>query len=289
MKNVSRPENKVYPKGTPQYMPIGPVRSKLRNKVYLGTNTKMYKSIAETVSYLQSLEEMAQGLPWEVLELFVIPSYTALEAASKYISGDHFKLGAQNMCWEDHGQFTGEISPIMLKEVGVRIIELGHSERRHTFGETDEMVNKKVHCALKHNFTALLCIGDTKEQKEYHIEKEILQIQLKKGLYGVPKEKWDSIWIAYEPVWAIGTSGIPASAEWIASQHRAIRETLAALFGETYGTAVPILYGGSVNAGNAEEIIALSDVDGLFIGRSAWDAGMFVEIIRKVLRVSGKL
>ena len=116
-------------------------------------------------------------------------------------------IGAQNMGWEEQGQFTGEISPLMLQEIGTDLIMVGHSERRHVLGETDEQENKKVICALNHNFTTLLCVGETEEQKEYGISEEIIRIQLKKGLYGVTKEMLDKLWIAYEPVWAIGVTG----------------------------------------------------------------------------------
>lgn len=259
--------------------------SKSDNKVYLGTNTKMYKSIAQTVSFLQALEALVEDIKEEMLELFVIPSFTALEAADTCISKGLIKLGAQNMCWEEQGQFTGEISPLMLKEVGTRIIELGHSERRHTFGETDEMIHKKVHCALNQDFTSLLCIGDTKAEKECHIASEVLRIQLKKALFGVPEDKFGNIWVAYEPAWAIGAEGVPADSEWIALQHQVIRDTLISIFGKERGIAVPILYGGSVNQNNAEDIITLPNTDGLFIGRSAWDADKFAEIIRKVIHV----
>lgn len=249
-------------------------------KLHIGTNLKMYKTIAQTVEYLGRLKSLTEDI--EGIELFVIPSYTSLESAGRAVFESHIHIGAQNMCWEDEGQFTGEISPVMLKEVGVKIIEIGHSERRHVFGENDEEINRKTLAAISHGFTALLCIGETGEQKEAGISDEILSIQLKAGLRGLYKENLDQLWIAYEPVWAIGVNGKPASAEYAAQKHNVIKSVLVSLYGNE-GYDIPVLYGGSVNPGNAAELITQPAVDGLFIGRSAWDADSFNSIIRNVL------
>lgn len=251
-------------------------------KLYIGTNLKMYKTIAQTVEYLGQLCALAEDIP--DIELFVIPSFTSLESAKKSVTKSRIRLGAQNMCWEDEGQFTGEISPPMLKEVGVDIIEIGHSERRHVFGESDEEINKKVRAAVNRGFTALLCVGETGEQKSLGISDEILSIQLKAGLSGVSKDDINRLWIAYEPVWAIGVNGTPASAEYAAGKHHVIKSVLGALYGDG-GFKIPVLYGGSVNPGNANELIAQPYIDGLFIGRSAWDADSFNSIIRRALPV----
>jgi triosephosphate isomerase len=252
------------------------------DKLYLGTNTKMYKTIADTVDYLTKLNSLTADLDRSKLELFVIPSFTSLESARKCVPADKISLGAQNMCWEDKGQFTGEISPLMLKEVNVSIVEIGHSERRHVLGETDLEENKKVLAALRHNFTALLCIGETGEQKELGLSDEVLRTQLKAGLHGVTLKNTDNLWIAYEPVWAIGVNGTPASKEYADEKHAVIKQTLIEIFGKETGLDIPVLYGGSVNNENAEELIAMPHIDGLFIGRSAWDAENFNKIIRSV-------
>lgn len=253
-------------------------------KLYIGTNTKMYQGIAQTVAFLNELGALTKDIDRAEVELFVIPSYTALDAAGRAAQAQGIRLGAQNVAWEDEGQFTGEISAPMLLEVGAGIAEIGHSERRHILGETNDMENRKVHAALRHSMTALLCIGETKEQKLRGIANEILRIQLKEGLFEVcPKAAKDRLWIAYEPVWAIGLDGEPASATYAEEKHRVIRETLCELLGETVGNAVPILYGGSVNAQNAEALIVRPHIDGLFIGRSAWKAESFAAIIRTVL------
>ena len=254
----------------------------MAEKLYLGTNTKMYKTIAQTLEFLTRLDARTKDIDRSKLELFVIPSFTTLESARKSVPKESIRLGAQNMGWEEQGEYTGEISPLMLKEVGVEIVEIGHSERRHKLGETDEQENKKVLCALEHGFTALLCIGETAAQKSYDLGPETLRTQLKIGLHGVKPEQASKLMVAYEPVWAIGVGGQPASAEYAARMHRVIRDTLVELLGEA-GKSVPSLYGGSVNPQNANELIVLPEVDGLFIGRSAWDAENFDRIIRQVL------
>lgn len=251
-------------------------------KIYFGSNLKMYKTIQETVSYLQELERLTEDLSRENLELFIIPSYTALPNAVSSVLPSSITLGAQNMCWEEKGQFTGEISPLMLKELSVSLAMIGHSERRHIFRETDQEENKKVFSAIKHNFTALLCIGETLEQKNFGISPEVLRTQLKIGLHNVSPEFFSKIWIAYEPVWSIGVNGTPASPEYAEEMHKIIKDTLHELF-DSASSHIPVLYGGSVNMSNAELLIRQPSIDGLFVGRAAWDAVQFNQLIRKSL------
>ncbi len=254
-------------------------------KLYLGTNTKMYKTIADTRTFLTELDRHTKDIGRENLELFVLPSFTTLQEAKKCVASGRIRLGAQNMGWEEEGQFSGEISPLMLKEVGAEIVMIGHSERRHVLGETDDMENRKVLCALLHGFTPLLCIGETRKEKETGISDEILRSQLKLGLRGVSGEKSKRLWIAYEPVWAIGVDGVPASKEYAQEKHGVIRACLTELFGKENGDRIPILYGGSVNPDNAPELIRMKNIDGLFIGRSAWEASRFDSMIRSVLPI----
>ena len=249
-----------------------------KQKVYFGTNTKMYKTIAQTVDFLTALDRLTAHLDREELTLFVIPSFTALEPARRCVPPERILLGAQNMGWADEGQFTGEISPLMLKEVGVQVVEIGHSERRHVLGETDWMENQKVLCALRHGFTPLLCIGETGEQKELGLSDEVLRTQLKAGLRGVSPADAAKLWVAYEPVWAIGVNGVPASPDYASQKHQVIRQCLLELFGDA-ARDIPLLYGGSVNLDNAPKLLPLPDIDGLFIGRSAWEAENFARII----------
>lgn len=248
-------------------------------KLYFGSNLKMYKNIKDTVSYLQSLTAYTKEISRKEIELFIIPSYTSLESAVKNTDQNLIKLGAQNMCWEEEGQFTGEISPLMLKEIGLNLVMIGHSERRHIMGETDIEENKKVKAALQHGFTALLCIGETAQQKQFGIAKEVLSTQLKIGLHGVCASQLQNLWVAYEPVWSIGVNGTPASAEYAEEIHKNIKEVLQEMYGDN-GLSVPVLYGGSVNPQNAQQLIVKPSIDGLFTGRAAWDAEKFNSLIR---------
>ena len=240
----------------------------MQKKLYFGSNLKMYKNIQDTVAYLQKLVENTKDISRDEIELFIIPSYTTLESATKNVDRDYVLLGAQNMCWEDQGQFTGEISPLMLKELGLDLVMIGHSERRHVFGETDAEENK-----------TLLCIGETAEEKDFRISAEVLRTQLKVGFHDVPVSQVDKIWVAYEPVWSIGVNGTPATADYAEEMHKVIKGCLREIFGEE-ADKIPVLYGGSVNPGNANELIVQPSIDGLFTGRAAWDADKFDKLIR---------
>lgn len=252
----------------------------MEKKIYFGSNLKMYKNIQETVTYLKCLSTYTEKLrkQYEQINLFILPSYTSLESASRNTDQSIIRLGAQNMCWENCGKYTGEISPCMLEETGISLVMAGHSERRHIFGETDPEENLKIRTALEHNFTALLCIGETKEEKEFGIGEEILRMQIKIGLHNIPVEKLSNIWVAYEPVWSIGEEGTPASPEYAEHMHQVIKDTLSSMFPEK-GNEIPAFYGGSVNASNAAELICQPSIDGLFVGRAAWDARKFAELI----------
>lgn len=263
---------------------------KKMKKLYFGSNLKMYKTIQETTSYLSELTERTKDISRDEITLFIIPSYTSLKDASEQTDHSLCLLGAQNMGWEETGQFTGEISPLMLNEIGMDLVMVGHSERRHVFRETDEEENLKVKCALDHGMRALLCIGETMEQKQYGISPEILRMQMKIGLHGIDPGFADRIWVAYEPVWSIGVNGIPASADYAGQMHEVMKECLHEIFGSA-GDQIPCLYGGSVNPSNAEELIVQDSIDGLFVGRSAWQADRFDTLIRdalKAARSSGK-
>ena len=248
---------------------------------YFGTNTKMFKTASEAAAHITRLRELTEDVSKEETTLFVIPSFTSLHTAVPAAGGDIW-IGAQNIGWEERGQFTGEISPLMLQELHVDMVMVGHSERRHVLHETDFEIEKKIMCAARHGFRTLLCIGETKQQKEYGISVETLRQQLKIGLHSLSPDLAEKyLIIAYEPVWAIGINGEPASAEYAETMHRAIKDTLAQLYGAT--VQIPVLYGGSVNNENALSLSLQPHIDGLFIGRSAWDADNFSQIIHSVL------
>ncbi len=254
----------------------------MQKKLYFGSNLKMYKTVKDTVAYLSNLKELTLSINRDDIELFIIPSYTALETACNTIDPEYIKVGAQNMSWEDEGQLTGEISPIMLKELGVQLVMIGHSERRHVFGETDIEENKKVLSSLKHGFTTLLCIGETADDKKYGISDEVLRTQLKIGFHNVSADDISKIWVAYEPVWSIGVNGTPATAEYAEEMHKVIKKCLNEIFADA-ASNIPVLYGGSVNPSNSDELIVQPSIDGLFVGRAAWQADKFNNLIRDAI------
>ena len=256
----------------------------MKKKLYFGSNFKMYKNAAETGIYLREIAAATEDLDKDRCCFFFIPSFTALDQASRTPVRDRFILGAQNMCWENKGQFTGEISPDMLKEFGVELVLVGHSERRHIFRETDVMENKKVLKALESGFTVLLAVGETKEEKDLGICEDVIRKQLKTGLHSVTPDQANKVWVAYEPVWSIGVEGTPASADYAQSVHRIMRECLTGILGEA-GARIPLLYGGSVNPQNGISLIRQPDIDGLFTTRTAFQVEAFSRLIPEIVNV----
>jgi len=250
------------------------------DRLYIGANTKMFMTAKQTVEYLEALDSHTRDLRKEDITIFVLPSYTSLHAANYVLADSHILLGAQNIGFEARGEFTGEISPLMLIEAGAGIVMCGHSERRHIFGETDEDQMRKVRCAISNGMTALLCVGETRLQKDQGIGPETLETQLKIALSGLSEADADRLLIAYEPVWAIGGGGEPASPDYAETMHLVIRRTLNNIFGKETGGDIPILYGGSVNIDNAVSFVDMPHINGIYMGRSSLDAANFERIIR---------
>lgn len=245
--------------------------------IWIGTSWKMNKGPAAACEAAEQLADIA--VPANVVP-FVIPPFTSLEAVAKRLENSPWRVGAQNMHWEEEGAWTGEISPNMVRECGAAIVELGHSERREHFSETDFTVNLKVRAALRHGLRPLICIGETAAEFEFGVTHETLVRQMKIALHGLTERDFQSVILAYEPVWAIGTKGTPATPAFVSSAHSRLRDVLIELTGERLAQHVPILYGGSVSLDNAACFTALQDVDGVFIGRSAWDPAGLASIIR---------
>lgn len=242
-------------------------------RFWVGTSWKMNKTLAEAEAYVRALKQ-AELLRDTRIQGFVIPPFTALATVCQEVADFPVLVGAQNMCWADRGAFTGEVSPVMIKDCGGGLVELGHSERRQMFGETDEAVNRKVKAALAHGLIPLICVGETAEEKTFGVGAETVVRQTKIALHGVDGEALKRVLVAYEPVWAIGEHGTPATpdyADWI---HR---EIIAAL-------PVPVLYGGSVDETNSLAFAELPSVAGLFIGRAAWNAQGYLRIVEKVIQ-----
>lgn len=211
--------------------------------------------------------------------VFIMPPFTVLADVCKSAKSSKLIIGAQNMSWEDKGAFTGEISPLMVKDCGATIVELGHSERRTFFGETDIYINEKVLSSLRHGLRPLICIGETREENKLGISREVLARQIKIALHGVAPEFIYQVLFAYEPAWAIGDRGTPADPSYASTIHKWVREQIAEMYSPEQADMVPILYGGSVNQKNAISFVSESDIDGLFIGRAGWNSQSFIRIL----------
>ncbi|NCP76901.1 triose-phosphate isomerase [Candidatus Gracilibacteria bacterium] len=238
----------------------------------IGANFKMNKTGAELREYLGTFTAEYKNI--ETVDVMIAPVMTGLSLAGELVKDSCIHLGAQNMSSEISGAFTGETSPLSLQEFGCEYVILGHSERRTIFGETDELVNKKLKTALAHNIRPILCIGENLAQKEEGLTKDILRVQLEKGLAGI--EDTTGIDIAYEPVWAIGT-GKSATPEYAEEIHMFIREIL----GQTKSR---IIYGGSVTEVTAHELISKREINGFLIGSAALDPRRLMKIIEETVR-----
>ncbi len=245
---------------------------------WIGTSWKMNKLRADAHAFADTVKASSISQT-QVVQPFIIPPFPYIADVAEKLKGTRFKIGAQNMHWSDAGAWTGEMSPLMIKDCGATLVEIGHSERRTYFNETDETVALKTQTALKHGLTALVCIGDTKGEYDSGKTAEALERQVRGLLKYVSKTAQGNVIIAYEPVWSIGEGGTPASPEFANVQHVKI----AALVKSLTGGSLPILYGGSVNPGNCVELATQSHIDGLFIGRSAWDAKGYVGIVEAVI------
>jgi triosephosphate isomerase len=252
-----------------------------RKKLIAG-NWKMNKSSADGVALTREIVT-AVGKQSDV-EVVVCPPFTAIESAGKALEGSNVKLGAQNMHFEPSGAFTGEISAPMLRAIFATHVILGHSERRTLFGETDELVNRKVLSALKNQLRPIFCVGETLAERESGSTLKVVQTQMERGLEGVNKDQAASVVVAYEPVWAIGTGKV-ATTEQAQEVHAFIRGLLAKLFTEPVAQKVRILYGGSMKPANAPELLAQKDIDGGLIGGASLEARSFVELVNAAAAV----
>lgn len=233
----------------------------------------MNKLLAEARAFAEGLLAAA---PHPRIQRFIIPPFTAAREVKAMLAGSDVKVGAQTMHWADAGAWTGEISAPMLRDCGLDLVELGHSERRAHFGETDETVGLKTEAAVRHGLVPLICIGETAGEKDAGRADAVLRAQVEGALGRLSdQQKQAEILLAYEPVWAIGEKGVPASPDYAQERHARIAQVAQAMLGRK----IPCLYGGSVDAGNAAELVARPHVDGLFIGRSAWGIEGYLEIL----------
>ena len=250
--------------------------NKSLRKAVIAGNWKMNKTPAETKEIITAMKPLVAGADCDVV--LCVP-YIDIFAAQGAAAGSNIKIGAENCHWAESGAFTAEVSAPMLKSIGVEYVIIGHSERRQYFGETDVTVNKRVRAALNSGLTVILCVGELLEEREQGITEETVRLQTKIALQGVTAEELKNIIIAYEPVWAIGT-GKTATAEQANEVNHAIREVVAELYSKADADALTIQYGGSMNAANAEELVAQEDVDGGLIGGASLKAEDFAVIVK---------
>jgi triosephosphate isomerase len=242
-------------------------------------NWKMFKTVQESVFYIKELRALMKSV--RNVEVMVAPPFLALHAASEAARGTDIGVGAQNVHWEKEGAFTGEVSAAMIQEAGGEFAIIGHSERRGLFGETDLMVNRKLHATLAVGLIPIVCVGETEAQRAAGQALAVLDQELKEGIDGLTAEQLVPLVLAYEPVWAIGT-GQNATPEQAQEAHAHLRARLRQWLGADAAERCQILYGGSVKVENIQSLIAQPDVDGALIGGASLDVRTFVDIARQI-------
>jgi triosephosphate isomerase (TIM) len=250
----------------------------LRKSLIAG-NWKMHTTIDKACQLAKEVDQTFNGASDR--EVLLAPPFTALKAVCETLSNSSIIVASQNICWEEKGAFTGEISPVMVKDCGAKAAIIGHSERRQLFYETDELINKRVQGTLAASLMAILCIGETLEQRENNQTFELLGSQIQKGLKDVESDHMKQVVIAYEPVWAIGT-GRTATKEQAQEVHLFIRQLIEKMYEKSIADQLRILYGGSVKPANIDELMEQPDIDGALVGGAALDADSFGRIINYI-------
>lgn len=240
-------------------------------------NWKMNGTLGEAADLAGGIRKQLEGL--EGVEVVVCPPFPFLYRVREVLDGSKIALGGQDCHWEAKGAYTGEVSPPMLKEAGCRFVVLGHSERRHIIGESNDQINRKVRAALAHGLTPILCVGELLEERSMGVTNEVVDRQLTKGLGGLTAAEATEGVIAYEPVWAIGT-GKTATPRQASDVHHYIRKLLSKMFGDATAQNVRILYGGSVKPDNIGELMSEEDIDGALVGGASLEIHSFVKIAR---------
>ncbi|HXK65228.1 MAG TPA: triose-phosphate isomerase [Spirochaetota bacterium] len=249
-----------------------------RKQIFAG-NWKMYTTQKEAVNLALGI---AEGLQKTDREIVIFPPSVYVVCVKAACEGTPIKVGFQNMYFEKEGAFTGEIGPLMVKDTGASYVLIGHSERRHIFGETNEMIHKKVVAAIAHGITPMLCVGELLEEREAGKSESTVETQIVKAFEGLTAEDALKVVIAYEPVWAIGTGKV-ATPEIAQSMHAFIRKTLQTLYTDTVAETIPVLYGGSVKPDNIAGLYAMPDIDGVLVGGASLKVQSFLDIIQVAL------
>lgn len=248
----------------------------MRTPIIAG-NWKMNKTISEAVSFASELKDRVSGV--KNVDIVICPPFTALAKIADALSGSNIKVGAQNVCWEEKGAFTGEVSVAMLLEAGCTYVILGHSERRAMFGDTNETVSKKLKAALKNGLLPIVCVGETLEEREKGVTQDVIKGHVHGSLAGLSGEEMKKVIIAYEPVWAIGT-GKTATRQQAQEVHLYIRNLLSGMFGKEVSDGVCILYGGSVKPENIKDLMAEQDIDGGLVGGASLKPDSFEKLVK---------
>jgi triosephosphate isomerase len=244
-------------------------------KGIIAGNWKMNNTVADAITLIEGIKPLVKDAKCDVV---VCPTFLCLDAVIKATQGTNIKVGAQNMHFEENGAFTGEVSPGMLKDMGVDYVLIGHSERRQYFNETDATVNKKLIAAYNHNISPILCMGETLKEREGNITERVLENQIKLDLQGLTKAQVEKLVIAYEPIWAIGT-GKTATADQANETIGFIRRVVGSMFGTDVSKKLRIQYGGSVKPSTISEQMSKSDIDGGLIGGASLNAEDFAGIV----------
>lgn len=252
----------------------------MRRPIIAG-NWKMNKTVEEALELVGRLKTQLKEAG--DVDIVVCPPFTALGEVAKIIQDTNIQLGAQDVHWEDSGAYTGEVSCLMIRELGCRYVIIGHSERRAYFGETNEGVNKKAKAVLRHNLIPIICVGERLEQREKGETFEVIKDHIENGLKGISAEEMKKVVIAYEPVWAIGT-GKTATPEQAQEAHGFIRSLLSEFYSQDAASLVRIQYGGSVKPDNISDLMAKADVDGALVGGASLKVDSFVKIVEGVKR-----
>ncbi|WP_270167484.1 triose-phosphate isomerase [Paenibacillus sp. SYP-B4298] len=245
-------------------------------KPIIAGNWKMFKTVSEAESFLAEVKGKAEV---EGVDSVICAPYIALPALTAAAAGSSIGIGAQNLHFEDNGAYTGEISGVMLKDLKVSYVIIGHSERRAYFAETDEIVNKKVHAAFKHGLTPIVCVGEKLEEREAGETKNVCNVQTTAAFEGLSAEQAAQVVIAYEPIWAIGT-GKSSTAEDAEDVIAYIRGVVAGLYGQETADAVRIQYGGSVKPANIKEYMAQPNIDGALVGGASLEPASYIELVQ---------
>jgi triosephosphate isomerase len=249
----------------------------MARRFFVAGNWKMNNTIEQSVSLVNSLQKEIRDI--HKVDIMVAPPFTAIKSVYDALSSSSIQVGAQDLFWEESGAYTGEVSPMMLKDAGCKWVIIGHSERRQSFGETDETVNRKIKAALAAGLKAIVCVGETLEEREAGKAFDVLDWQAAGALAGLSKEDMDKVVIAYEPVWAIGT-GRNASPQQADEAHAKIRAKVSELYGKKAALTLRVLYGGSMKPANALELLRCENVDGGLIGGASLKTSEFAAIIR---------